>query len=176
MPIPQGVQFAAPLMSEYVPVSQGEQVIVPELGADEPGAHEVQALEPAWSCGCEFKSNIPTGILQFAQPFCLPLFFAALRDCDVDHLHPGLSHYAQGQPASDTFVIRMWGKENRAPGGWRNVPRRQRPKGAFGVKLAFVRKASVLGHKALVRIHYIRYGDWMVVLDRPAHVRFVDPV
>ena len=49
MPTPQAVQLAAPLMSEYVPVSQGEQVIVPELGADEPGAHELQALEPVWS-------------------------------------------------------------------------------------------------------------------------------
>src|SRR5439155_9775217 len=61
----------------------------------------IDFVEAIWSGREQAKTNIITGILQFAETFGLALLFAALRHCYVEQIHPGFPEQAQRKTADN---------------------------------------------------------------------------
>src|ERR1043166_6538830 len=48
---------------------------------------------------------------EFMETLGLPVFFASLRNGDVDHIEVHLAHKAHGDGANDTFIVGVRGEE-----------------------------------------------------------------
>src|SRR5882672_5723502 len=88
-----------------------------------PGIYFLKAI---WT-GCDkSEADVLASGLQFLQTLGLPLLFAALRDCDIKHLHAGFAHNAKRDSTGDAFVIRMRRKKKSFGRIWCNCATRNR--------------------------------------------------
>ena len=63
-----------------------------------------ELLETVWSGRDQAEADVLASGLQFLQTLGLPLLLAALRDCDIEHAHPGFTHNAKRDSAGDALV------------------------------------------------------------------------
>src|SRR5437660_2705672 len=111
----------------------------------------VDFLQPVRRGLHQAEADALAAVLQFLEPFCLPLLLAPLRDGDVDDVQLRLAQQAQSQPADDDFIVRVRGEYQNSRRVRRRLWSRQRRGLTQGTRPALLGEAGVFGNEMVVR-------------------------